>query len=366
MLASYELLSLETKRLTNNPVLSTGALLRPVPVAQFDYHKFPPEERLSAFRHMTASLYETWAQGDTDGFRAMAFGHQVGDLVFNEVEFSPARFWRKPGHTRGADRDFLTLQAQLAGEEHLVMDHGVVRLLPGHIYVRDWACPFDSNATAMHLHTIIIPRHRLVSSATLGRSSPVLEWRMDNPGAGMLLTLWMQLLSSFASISLGEAELLSKALLGSLDVLMGGHADAERPATLQSMEQFLASRLRGNVGVEDLCRQFHVSRATIYRLFEPHGGVNAYLSRMRIERAYADLRQADPSRARVADIAASWRFNDPSSFTRKFRQHFGMPPSEVLGRDFASYEARVAGMIRGSETFSSYMNWINRSSDPTS
>jgi hypothetical protein len=94
----------------------------------------------------------------------------------------------------------------------------------------------------------------------------------------------------------GQAELLCAAFLGFLDGLMSGHADAEQPATLRSMEQFLASRLRGDVGVEDLCRQFNVSRSTVYRLFEPHGGVSAYLGRMRLERAYADLRQADPTR----------------------------------------------------------------------
>jgi len=51
-----------------------------------------PPDRLPAFRKMTASLYETWAIGEPEGFQAEAFGHQVGELVLNEVTFSPARF----------------------------------------------------------------------------------------------------------------------------------------------------------------------------------------------------------------------------------------------------------------------------------
>jgi len=335
-----------------------------VPTAQFDYRDFVPEDRLPAWRHMTASLYETWTEGEPEAFRAEASGRLVGDLVFNEVKFSPARFWRTPKHTRGKGRDFLTLHAQLTGEERLLMDHGVVRLLPGHIYVRDWSCPFDSNASAMHLHTIVIPRHRLAASATLSCRSPVMCWSMEDPSGNILLRLWLQLLESLNTVSIGKAETLCEAFLGFLDGLMLGDAGNKRSATLQAMEQFLLSRLQGNIGLEDLCRQFHVSRATIYRLFEPHGGVNAYLGRMRMERAYADLRRADPSRTRVAEIATSWRFYEASSFSRKFRQQFGLPPSEVMGKDIATEEPRVAELIRGVEAFSSYTSWLSARSDP--
>jgi len=340
--------------------------MQQVPTAHFDYRKFLPGDRLPAFRHMTAALYDTWALGEASDFRAEAHGHQVGDLVFNEVAFSPARFRRRASLTTGRDRDFLTLQAQLAGEEVLAMDHGVVRLRPGHIYLRDWAYPFDSRATEMHMHTIVIPRHWLAASATLSRQSPVLEWPMDDPGAGMLLQLWMQLIGSFSSVSLGKAELLCGAFLGFLDGLMSGRDSAEHPATLRAMEQFLASRLRGNVGTEDLCRQFHVSRSTVFRLFKPHGGVKAYLGRMRLERAYADLCKADPARIRVSEVAASWRFYEPTSFSRKFRQQFGLRPSEVLGKDYGDEAPAAAEMIRGAEAFSSYTHWLSRASNPVS
>ena len=333
--------------------------MRTVPTAQFDYRDFSPEERLPAFRHMTGSLYDVWALGDPLDFQAEAYGRKVGDLVFNEVKFSPTRFLRRPEHTRGKDRDFLTLHAQMGGEERILMEHGVVRLLTGHIYVRDWSCPYDSSVTAMHLHTIIIPRHRLAASDTMSRRNPVLGWSMEDPGGNLLLKMWLQLLESLATVSTGEAEVLCEAFLGFLDGLMRGSIGTERSPTLRAMEQFLLSRLQGDIGVEDLCREFHISRATIYRLFEPHGGVSAFLTRMRMERAYVDLRRADPSRTRVAEVAASWRFNEPTTFSRKFRQQFGQPPSAVLGRDFAMEEPRVANMMRNFERFASYTSWLS-------
>jgi AraC-like DNA-binding protein len=63
-------------------------------------------------------------------------------------------------------------------------------------------------------------------------------------------------------------------------------------------------------------------------------------------------------------IIAFWRFNEPTSFSRKFRQQFGQSPSDVLGKDFALEEPRVEKMIRNIQTFSSYTSWLSAPQDP--
>ena len=333
-----------------------------VPTSRFDYREFPPADRLPAFRQMTASLYETWSQGDPESFRADAFGHQVKDLVFSEVEFSPARFKRSAMHTQGDGRDFLTLHAQLSGIERLTMDHGLVQLLPGRIYLRDWAYPFESLGTPMYMHTIVIPRHRLASSVLLSEDNPIMDWQISEPEGGMLYKLWAELVQSFATVTLKRAESLCEAFLGFVDGLLGGRTENDTPATLHTMERFLAANLRRQIDVEELSHRFNISRASVYRLFEPHGGVRAYLNRVRLERAYADLRQADPEYLKVADIAAAWQFDDASGFSRKFRQQFGLRPSEVLGIDFQTQEAPYSENIHGADMYSLYMKWFNDAS----
>ena len=166
--------------------LATRPSMTKVPTSQFDYRKFLPADRLPAFRQLTASLYETWSLGEPESFQAEAYGHQVKDLIFTEVEFGATRFKRSSAHTQGGGQDFLTLHAQLAGIEHLVMDHGIVQLLPGRIYLRDWAYPFECKSTPMYMHTIVIPRHRLASSVVLDKDNPILDWQISKPDGGML------------------------------------------------------------------------------------------------------------------------------------------------------------------------------------
>jgi len=78
---------------------------------------------------VTASLYQTWPRGEPEGFRAEAAGYKLGELLFNQVQFTPARFLRGLELLVGEGRDFLCLEAQVAGEERLSMTHGHVRLL---------------------------------------------------------------------------------------------------------------------------------------------------------------------------------------------------------------------------------------------
>jgi len=129
------------------------------------------------------------------------------------------------------------------------------------------------------------------------------------------------------------------------------------------MERYLAARLRRNVGVENLCREFHTSRATVYRLSEPHGGIRKYLGRARMERAYADLCQADPKHVQVAEIAAAWQFSEPSTFSRKFRQQFGQSPSEVLGSAYRDPAVSSPMIIHGADMYEDYMKWFNTASN---
>ena len=334
-----------------------------VPTAHFDSGQYPPLEGLAAWRQMTASLYQTWPRGEPEAFRAKANGYKVGELVFNQAQFTPARFLRGPELLAGKGRDFLSLQMQLAGEERLIMAHGHVRLLPGHIYLRDWAYGFDSEATAMRLNAIMIPRHRLRAGAGMQEHTPVLSWSMADPDGRLLSMLWQELITELGQVTLPQARSLCDAFLGFLDALLGyGPAEATS-ASLGAMQQFLMTRLQGDVGVEALCQHFHVSRSTVYRLFGPLGGVSHFINGARLERCYGELRGADPRGVKIADVAASWGFADASSFSRRFRSRFGVSPSAVLGTALGQTDdAAVRADAAGARFNRDYTDWLQQAS----
>lgn len=334
-----------------------------VPKEQFDSRKFRPTERLVAFRQLTAPLFDPWPLGDPAHFEVVASGYQVGDMLFQQVRFSPIRFLRGVDRLRGHDEDILVLEAQLTGDQRLVMAHGPLRLLHGHIYLRDWGYPFDAFGSAMCLNSIVIPRHLLTHSNTLSLRNPVLSWPMAEPAGRLLSMLWAQLLAELDVVTLAEAQTLSQAFVGFLDVLVGSGASQRTPSTLGEIQQYINARLHGEVSIDDLCAHFHMSRSSVYRLFEPLGGIRQYITAARLDRCHAELLSADPSRVKVGEVASSWGFKEASSFTRSFRCRFGTPPSQVL-RAAVSHQSDAPSMngFSGAEVSRNYMNWLQLAS----
>jgi AraC-like DNA-binding protein len=309
----------------------SGPIGAQVPTERFDTRMLAPDERLTTFRHLTASLFDVWALGDPAGFDVQATGHHVGGLVFNHVHYnSPARFRRGPEHCRDVGGDFMVLEWMLSGENRLAVSGRQVRCVAGHFYLRDWAREFESHSIEMHLHSIAIPRHLIETGAMVAESDPVLSWSQAEPGGRQLSKLWSGLLEEFADAAVADAENLVDAFLGFLDGLLGRHKGANPRAELGAMLMYLNARLQGDVTVEDLCDHFSVSRSQLYRHFEPVGGVRSYLTRARLERCFTDLLVADPAQVRVADVASSWGFTEASTFSRRFRAMFDTTPSAVL------------------------------------
>lgn len=71
-----------------------------------------------------------------------------------------------------------------------------------------------------------------------------------------------------------------------------------------------------------------VPRSTLYRLFEPAGGINRHITSLRLSHAFTTL--SDPGETRsVSNIAFDLGFRDPGHFSRSFKRRYGLTPRDV-------------------------------------
>jgi AraC-like DNA-binding protein len=103
---------------------------------------------------------------------------------------------------------------------------------------------------------------------------------------------------------------------------------ALRAAVLRHVRDHLAD---SSLSVTSVCRHFAISPRTLHNLFADGEATFAATVRgLRLDRSARVL--ADPATtATVAEIAAAHGFDDPTTFTRAFRQRFGSRPSDVRG-----------------------------------
>lgn len=97
------------------------------------------------------------------------------------------------------------------------------------------------------------------------------------------------------------------------------------------IKDFIAANLRNQqLSIDMLLERFNCSRATLYRLFQTHGGVVRYINQLRLQRCYKHLIYSNVKRSQIAKMAQYWGFSNRQQFTRQFKQHFGVSPRDVV------------------------------------
>lgn len=89
-----------------------------------------------------------------------------------------------------------------------------------------------------------------------------------------------------------------------------------------------ANLLFSDLTPDYLCKKFGISRAALYRLFDPLGGISTYVTHRRLDRAFRLLNE--PSHIAPIGTIARWlHFHDASHFSNSFKRRFGAKPRDV-------------------------------------
>lgn len=110
--------------------------------------------------------------------------------------------------------------------------------------------------------------------------------------------------------------------------------DARRPGTIHRAIAFIESSADLDIGIADIAAAAEVSRRAIQLAFRRHLDTTptAYLRRVRLDLAHAELIAGSPADLTVTEVAYRWGFSSPSRFAERYRTAFGCSPSETLRR----------------------------------
>ena len=126
---------------------------------------------------------------------------------------------------------------------------------------------------------------------------------------------------------LTAVELLAAAFSREAGLSGDGRA-AVRAAVYGQVRRYVEANLHDpDLTPDSVLASLHLSRASVYRLFEHDGGLAAYIRSRRLRMAADELVRFP--HMEVQDIASGLGFNDASSFTRAFRRAFDIAPREL-------------------------------------
>ena len=167
---------------------------------------------------------------------------------------------------------------------------------------------------------------------------------------GDFLADYMRLLErNLPTLAPSDTDRLSGAVEAMVAACLAPSAD--RAATARRQIEFtLMERVRRAVrenlfspslGPKRLCRDAAMSRSQLYRVLGNEGGVAHYIRRRRLSESFSILCDSSNS-CSIAKIAEMLCFADPSSFSRAFRQEFGVTPRDVRMASLAGQAIAVS------------------------
>ncbi len=326
---------------------------RGMPAGRFTTEHEPPRHQFDAYRSQIAPVVDLQRDDSaTEGFDACFEMWRLGPMTLRRIRTPAGRFLRHAAQARRDGLDHWVINVLNAGEEAIASGERGFRGTPGVLNIFSLAAPSEVRRSAVDWTGLFVPRglvprldasvHHLARVALDGAQGRLL--------ARHIIALAEEM-PSMSEADLATCSETTLAMIGTIAVpgaaRPGEEAGMPDGPRLHHVRRIIDENLSSwSLGTRRLAKLSGMSRTTLYRLFEPYGGVMRYIQRERLLRAHRII--TGPRHRRIQEVAEELCFSDASSFARAFRREFGYTASELQqGRLGAAQPAgpRAAGPV---------------------
>lgn len=321
-----------------------------IPRTHFETSSLRPQDRYEAWSDSISVIFDVAPTEHTmlEPFAADIESYMIGSMMAAVCTSKTQEFSRSNATIARDGMDHVLLQFYLVGGNTIRTPSGHIHTKPGDIQIIDMAQEIHTttyfndhlsntdDATNYRNVSLFIARDRLED---LVPSVHALHLRIipaNTPLNAILRNYITSMYQNGPNLTNTEADALvqptAELLAASLGKLPDTVALAENTinqAVLLSVKKFIRQQLHNPALTPDLIAQYiGISRASLFRLCKPLGGIKNFIQQQRIIYARRLLNNPNTTKS-VKSIAYNLGFNSPSSFTRAYKQHFGFTPTET-------------------------------------
>ena len=311
-----------------------------------------PEEiaaNLKEWRDSVATLFDIELLEEP--FSASMKGYSLSSLLCGTTRATAQRFIRDRDVIRRSGIDHLLVQVYSEGGFEGTADGRPIVVGPGDVCIFDLSRPFETEASTFVNANLVVPRHLL----GILPGDDKLHGLMV-PAASSIGRLLGHHLTGLADICAdaqdSDCEKIVAATLALLSVLVTNVDLAPAPGRVPSSESLfgrLCEYIDEHLGESDLtvprlCSHFGLSRASLYRIFDPMGGVTTHIRNRRLARAFTALISPHAASERISKVAARCGFDNEDTFARAFKARYEVGPMQLRQRGLQALAILDAGV----------------------
>jgi AraC-like DNA-binding protein len=285
------------------------------------------------FNGLDSDLY-----GDT-GFDGRLCSAHAGDVILTRLEANRHRVMRSRQGVRASGQGYLKIVAPFLGCAGVEQKGRQAWVRPGQWSIYDTTDSYAVANPERVEHLIVMLPKAAVAERGLAshRLDPLMARRLGGSGGVSRLALdtmrnaFRELPSMPEAAARGVGEAITQLVhLSLLDLAGQASAQTQREALRERIKQHVARHL-GDPGltVDAIARALNVSRRQLYNAFsEEPDGVAGYILARRLEACRQLFADRGHDHRSITDIALGHGFQNMAHFSRVFRAHLGMAPSD--------------------------------------
>lgn len=340
--------------------------LSAVPNFQIDSGAMGGPDAFATFAASIADVFEVCPadSADLEEYRSEVAVWHLGTMMMGSFRSTPLTFQRSQALAREGRLDHVLIQLYVEGGFTGIAGDQPIVVREGDIVVFDLANTLSTVASAFWNVSVLVPRRSFQSAMDRVDLLHGLVLRRDMPIAGLLADYLLSLIRRLPNLSPDEAIVSANTTATLAMTVLAGQIPQEPVArtaprsAFRSVAAYIDEHLHeSDLNADQLAVRLGMSRASLYRLFEPVGGVASYIRRRRLTSAALMLAEPASSERRIGEVAFEHGFSSEATFSRAFRQAFGTSPKGARMRSAALLTAGspAPDLLLGQDMFA---NWL--------
>ena len=297
-----------------------------------------PRERASAWREWIFSHFgglESDLYGDTD-FDGHLFASRAGDVILTKLEANRHKVLRSPRLARTSEAGYLKIVAPWQGRAEVEQRGRQARASDGGWVIYDTTGSYAiANPQRVEHLIVMLPKEQMAERGVrlddlmarhVGGASGISRVALET-----MRSTYQELPNMSAAAARGAGELIMQLVRLSLLELSGQEtAITQRAALKDRIRDHVARHLHDpQLSIDGIARALNCSRRHLYNAFAGDDTTLAgYIQQRRIAACSRELRRVAGEARPITEIALACGFSNLSHFSRLFRHHTGMSPSE--------------------------------------
>lgn len=286
------------------------------------------EARFTAYHDLYAPVADVSRLGDD--FSVAVEAHRLGEILAFDRKLKSVSHARSPKRVARNGFDHFTVQLALRGSFWVTTVHGEREVEPGALALIDMTQWMRTDAPDAEIITLSVPREHFDATGEARR----LHGAVLPPGRAVLLKDFiLSCLRNEALLGPADSPRIERVAIDLLGLALSDRSSIEQAQPETSADIVCRSRAKAfidaHLGVtpDEVARAVGRSRSSLYRAFEPVGGIAEFIQTRRLARLRRVLGRVDDTR-KISEMIYDCGFANNSHGTRLFKAAFGITPGD--------------------------------------